>query len=43
MSYDQFLEEVKTAVQGELGIGYDVRTQKNNEEQWSCAGWVDNR
>lgn len=28
MSYDQFLEEVKTAVQGELGIGYDVRTQK---------------
>lgn len=28
MSYEQFLEEVKTAVQGELRIGYDVRTQK---------------
>lgn len=28
MSYDQFLEEVKTAVQEKLGIGYDVKIQK---------------
>lgn len=28
MSYEQFMEAVKTAVQGELGSGYDVRTQK---------------